>query len=440
MEHTREFSERLQSLRTLDNVTNLWCVAREYLTLACALGLAVVSSEAWLQGNLSFLITGPVVLASMFVIGTCQHRLGGLGHEGSHFILFKNRVWNEFASDVLCMFPVLMTTGFYRQVHLGHHAHANDWQRDPELINLGKTRRMAEFPMAWGEFVRSFVLPPLAPASFVAYLHDNLCVNMLGIARHPYMAPDDAASTGRFAALRPSTVLGIGYLILVAAAMYAVTWYANLAAVIVVPLALWGVASIVVYLMPERWMFRSQLKPPISNRMTSVLRLGWFTMVFMAFGIIENITGRPWAGYFWLLWILPLATVLPYLALLRDILQHANCDDGRLTNARNIYVNPLVRWAVFIYGQDLHQTHHLYPTVPHYRLLKTEQLLQKSDSKYAAVVLECRGLIHRQVPERPAVKETLTQEWDLATTMNLGNAEREGRFQTTSEEQPASTD
>lgn len=432
-EHTREFSERLQTLRKLDNVTNLWCILREYLTLAGVIALAVVSCEAWLQGVWSLFIAGPLLLVSMFVIGTCQHRLGGLGHEGSHFILFKNRVWNELASDLFCMFPVLMTTGFYRQVHLGHHAHANDWERDPELINLGNTRRMAEFPMAWEEFVRSFVLPPLAPASFVAYLHDNLCVNMIGIARHPYMMPEDATKSGRFAAIRPCTVLGIGYLILVAAVMYAVTWYATLTAVIAVPLVMWAMASVVVYHLPERWIFRSQLKSPISTRLTSVLRLGWFTVVFMGFGILENVSGRPWAGYFWLLWILPLATVLPYLALLRDILQHANCDDGRLTNARNIYVNPLIRWAVFIYGQDLHQTHHLYPTVPHYRLLKTEKFLQNSDPKYAAAVLECRGLVRRQVPQRPAVKETLTQEWNFGSTTDPRNNEDPKRIPATSE-------
>ena len=85
--------------------------------------------------------------------------------------------------------------------------------------------------------------------------------------------------------------------------------------------------------------------------------------------------GVEWGIYFWLLWILPLTTSWPYYMLLRDIYQHANADDGKLTNSRVILVNPILRWGMFIYGQDIHLTHHLYPAVPHYRLPQLHSLL-----------------------------------------------------------------
>jgi fatty acid desaturase len=54
--------------------------------------------------------------------------------------------------------------------------------------------------------------------------------------------------------------------------------------------------------------------------------------------------------------------------LLRDIYQHTNADDGRLTNSRVAFADPFTRWAVFVYGQDMHIPHHLFPAIPHNRL------------------------------------------------------------------------
>ena len=87
-------------------------------------------------------------------------------------------------------------------------------------------------------------------------------------------------------------------------------------------------------------------------------------------------TGTNYAIYFWLLWVLPLGTSFPYLMLLRDLVQHANADDGKLTNSRVVFCNPFIRWAMFVYGQDAHLTHHLYPAVPHYNLPRLHQLLE----------------------------------------------------------------
>ena len=65
-----------------------------------------------------------------------QHRLSGLGHEGSHYALFRNRLANELASDLLCMFPLMAMTQRFRVTHLAHHQYLNDPERDPDNARL----------------------------------------------------------------------------------------------------------------------------------------------------------------------------------------------------------------------------------------------------------------------------------------------------------------
>ena len=77
--------------------------------------------------------------------------------------------------------------------------------------------------------------------------------------------------------------------------------------------------------------------------------------------------------------------------LLRDTYQHTNADDGRLTNTRVFFCDPLTRWAVFVYGQDMHVPHHLFPVVPHYRLGELHRLLKRAHDDYAREVVEVHG-------------------------------------------------
>ncbi len=117
-------------------------------------------------------------------------------------------------------------------------------------------------------------------------------------------------------------------------------------------------------------------------------------------------TGIEWGVYLWLLWVLPLFTSFPYYMLLRDLYQHANADDGKLTNSRVVFCNPLVRWAMFIYGQDIHLTHHLYPAVPHYNLRRLHRLLAEHNREYADHVVECHGVLWNRT-NKPTLLECM---------------------------------
>ncbi|MEO2033296.1 MAG: fatty acid desaturase family protein [Planctomycetaceae bacterium] len=74
-----------------------------------------------------------VWIVSAVVIAARQHALLILMHDGSHFRLLRNHGWNDRVSNWLCAWPLLVTTGGYRQNHLAHHSHLNT-DDDPDWI------------------------------------------------------------------------------------------------------------------------------------------------------------------------------------------------------------------------------------------------------------------------------------------------------------------
>jgi fatty acid desaturase len=80
-----------------------------------------------------------------------------------------------------------------------------------------------------------------------------------------------------------------------------------------------------------------------------------------------------WAGYllqYLVLWILPLATVVQAILRLRAIAEHGATTDfsSPLTAARTNLAPPWVEWLIFPHQVNYHVEHHLYASVPHYRL------------------------------------------------------------------------
>src|SRR4051794_4067908 len=109
-----EVTRRVNALRTTDNVTNWFFLAREYLFLGTALALTLGFyhyRESW---HLAWAWNLPVTFLAIVLVGIGQHRLVQLGHEASHYVLFRNRVLNELASDWFCMFPIWSVTNNYR--------------------------------------------------------------------------------------------------------------------------------------------------------------------------------------------------------------------------------------------------------------------------------------------------------------------------------------
>lgn len=391
--NSRELNALIHPLRYLDNYRNLAYLAADYLTLGLVVTATITFCEMRAQWGLPWLCTVPVVAVAVLLVGAVQHRFAGLGHEGAHWILLKNRFWNEFVSDWFCMFPIFSTTAQYRLMHLGHHEYTNDWENDPELLNMGKTRMMDRFPMTRAEFVRHFFSRIFWPPRLLRYVWDNIYTTTFGYAVNPYQKTLPKRLPGRIGHFRITSLLGLAYLALMVAVLGCLSWFGTAAQMAAAVVLLLAGATAVIYALPNDWYFQSDFRPVYSSKFASVVRLTWITLLECVLASARLATGYEWGVYFWLLWVLPLLTSFPYFMLLRDLYQHANADDGKLTNSRVIFSNPIARWAMFIYGQDIHLTHHLYPAVPHYNLRKLHYLLVDNNEEYARHVVECHGVI-----------------------------------------------
>ena len=174
-----------------------------------------------------------------------------------------------------------------------------------------------------------------------------------------------------------------------------------------VPAGLAGIAvlAIVIRALPDWAVFQSPFRQAYSPRVAGLLRMTYYTAVLVALAHLRWATGGRSAIYPILLWVVPLRTSFMFFMFLRDVYQHSNADDGRLTNSRVFFTDPFTRWAVFVYGQDMHIPHHLFPAVPHYRLRSLHELLKWLHPDYRAEVVETHGTFHDAEGRRTILDE-----------------------------------
>jgi fatty acid desaturase len=303
----------------------------------------------------------------------------------------------------------MTTIHFYRLFHMGHHQFTNDRDRDPDLLNLGHGKRADEFPMPRWRFVAKVYLALfVAPLRFLRYQWAYFEVNTLGKGKSVYMERSGAAESFASPWPRLATVLGISYILGLCLVLKILTgtdrafWLA--------PAGLVGIGLIatVTYLLPDRALFQSPFRQAYSPRFTSVLRMSYYTVLLVVLAQIRWATDGRSAIYPLLLWVVPLGTSFMFFMYLRDVYQHSNADAGRLTNSRVFFTDPFTRWAVFVYGQDMHIPHHLFPAVPHYRLRRLHALLKARHANYRDQVVETHGTFHDSLG-RPTILDEMSR-------------------------------
>jgi fatty acid desaturase len=385
---------KLRLYRQTDNQTNLICLVREYIQIALvfstAMGLSIVRYRAGIHWAWDL----PHLTIAYILIGGLQHRLAGLGHEASHYTLFKNRWANDLAGDLLCFFPLFATLHQYRVTHLAHHQFTNDWTKDPDLTDVGRPKGVHEFPMSRSRFIYQYFIRFLLPWVLANYLARLIYQSVLGKGENPYLIdpkfnknkPMDSSP------IRWMSIAGVLYLFGLAGVMnvlFAAGKFQLLTALLVGSYLLGlGIAT----LAPDASFFTSPIKNIYSSRFEAILRLSAMTLLLATFPLARALTGINLGGFFLLLWVGPLLTTMAYYMLLRDVYQHANADQGRLTNSRVFFSDRFTKWAVFVYGQDMHVPHHLYPAIPHYHLPAAHDCLKELSEEYRQQVVECDGV------------------------------------------------
>ena len=220
---------------------------------------------------------------------------------------------------------------------------------------------------------------------------------------------------------RLGTGLGIIYLLGLNLATWILTTYRHPGWLI--PAGILGLvlAIVVTYRLPEWAVFRSPFRQAYSSRLGGVFRLVFFTVLMEVLAHLRWATGGASAVYFTVLWFVPLNTTFLYFMFLRDVYQHSNADAGRLTNSRVFFTDPFTRWAVFVYGQDMHIPHHLFPAVPHYHLRPLHDLLKNAHESYRAQVVETHGTFH-DTQGRRTILDEMTRPRSVTSIADSGTA------------------
>jgi fatty acid desaturase len=394
---------QVNALRATDNTTNWLYLAREYAWVLLVVGLSLAFYEFRAGWGLSWFWNVPVTLVAVTLIGAGQHRLTTLGHEASHYILFRNRMLNELASDLLCMFPVWSTTHQYRLQHLAHHQFPNDPDKDPDVTQMTMSGHRFRFPMSPGKFVWECVVKQgLGLIGLVRYVAVRGLYSALGRGTGPYRYRRRPA---RFV----MPVL-LGYFVLLACSMPLVRQTGSVALMAAIPAALYGGAVSFLLLLPAGCFAESIVRPDVPPRWHALLRVTYITGLVLVLAWLTFLTGRPWTVWYLVLWILPLLTSFSFYMLLRQVVQHGNADRERFTNTRIFLVHDAIRFAVFPLGMDYHLPHHLFPLVPHYRLRRLHELLLGcEDYREQATVVE-GYFFHRHPPEHATVVELMARD------------------------------
>ncbi len=391
------FKQRLQQLRRTDNWTNWYYIFRTWLYLAVVIGGAIAFFELRATWGLSWWWNIPIAVLAVILVGAGQHQLTGLAHEGSHYILFRNRYLNDWASDLLCMFPLFASLYHYRLQHLAHHQFVNDPDRDPDVAQLRASGHWLPFPLSRRQAVIA-LLQQLWPPRLIRFMRVRAQFNATGTEHSPYLLPGVKPS-------KTAVRVGAAYLGVVVVTL-AVLFYTTdaLWPLLVVAAILWLVVCGVFWKLPADCFHRSRLIPVVAPRYTSMARVGVITMMLTAATAATKATGSPYVGYFLLLWVVPLFTSFAFFMILRQIVQHGNGGRGWINNTRSFFVNRCINFAVFPMGQDYHLPHHMFCTVPHYRLRELHELLMQYP-EYRQEAIEVKGYFFS--PERPKVHPTV---------------------------------
>jgi len=112
----------IRELSRLDQVRAARAIAAEWLAIAAAIALC---TRFW---NL------PIYLCAVAFMGARQHALLVLGHEASHYTLFKRKSWNDWVADLLLYWPMFLSVAVFRYFHRDHHRYlGTEKDRNREL-------------------------------------------------------------------------------------------------------------------------------------------------------------------------------------------------------------------------------------------------------------------------------------------------------------------
>jgi hypothetical protein len=261
----------------------------------------------------------------------------------------------------------------------------NDPERDPNVVQIRESNTWPNGPLRPRQIL-AYVFSLVSPMRFVAFLKVRINANSFVSHKDVYRVTESPSRSWpkKLGALFVFSQLGLAI---------GLAYHGDLLLLAVIPASLYLLSMAIYAIMPEGYYHRSRVKPDISLRATTLQRFTFYFLLFQGVSWAQVLTGRPAIWYFVALWALPLITVFPLYVLLRQFVQHANAGRGRLDNTR-VFLGPkIMNFFLMPVGQDYHLPHHLFASVPHYKLRQLhDALMQYSD--YRTAVAEVDGVMH----------------------------------------------
>lgn len=308
-------------------------------------GLWALVSD-WLGIVLLFIIAArfPYFLVSIFcgfMMGRQQLGLAIMMHDGAHKRIVKNSLWNEYLGQFFTAAPLFFSMFSYRTLHLKHH-------RDPLVADDPDLSLTGGYPISKSSFVRK-LLRDLTGVSYFKFIRYFIYMARGGQNRKKAKllmqnSPTQNSLTQAHGQIGESL----------------------------------GAQAQVHHEKMPLWLI-------------------FFSMILMNSLIWGSLflTGH---GWLYLIWIIPMMTILQVLLRIRGVAEHAGYQpskDQRL-NARTV-INPVQTYFFAPHRVYYHIEHHLYPSVPFYNLKKVHQLLNDRQSLPTENIFYGYGPVLKQI-------------------------------------------
>jgi fatty acid desaturase len=302
-------------------------------------------------------------------------------------------------------------THLFRLQHLAHHQFVNDPDRDPDLFQMRKSGHWLNFPISKQRFA-TFLLSQFWIPNVLKFVLVRAQFSATGSGDSPYLRPGvvpnyTAVNLGIAMVFGNVALIGLGlYVPMLFQGLDWVRWLALSPAVLAV------LAWLIFPNLPANCFTGARLHPPITPAISMAIRISEIMLIWGAFTLWAVL--GDWRGpiYYVALWVVPIFTSFSSFMMMRQIVQHGNGGRGWISNTRVFEVNPLLRYAVFPVGMDYHLPHHLFSSVPHYRLHGLHAMLCRYP-EYLRHAVEVHGYFVS--PEKnkvhPTVVDVLGPEW-----------------------------
>jgi fatty acid desaturase len=269
------------------------------------------------------------------------------------------------------MFPLFGATHHYRVAHLAQHQLANDEEHEPVAVEAKAIEHWSACSSSRRQSARALLRRLWLP-SLIRNLNRRKRSDVQGQERVPEGRPGPVeAPCSSKIALR----VGMLYLLGLVGMYVSLALLSSALWLVVLPGAWWLAAMAFYTVIPARWYLQSPLKPVISSRAMTLMRITYLKLLYGGLAWITFLW-EPWAFlYFFLLWIVPQFTSLSLFKLLSQAIPNPHVERSGAGKVRKYLVAPLIRFIVLPIGMAYHLPHHLFATVPHYRLGQLNALL-----------------------------------------------------------------